>query len=153
MLCFYSWHFLVGLTLMIDIYVLSNGQRSLVGDLFGLLSAMSYGLFTGWQIWFKSRLLFISKFLNYLDRKSYVPIYFAVNIAVLLKKFSGEEGENADVQKLFGYIGLFTLVALWWLGKCCRVARQPEGHDGVLHTVIFYVPICLGSFILLYSVL
>lgn len=58
----------------------SNGRRSLVGDLFGLLSAMSYGLFT-----------------------------------VLLKKFSGEEGERVDVQKLFGYIGLFTLVALWWL--------------------------------------
>ncbi|GLU01286.1 hypothetical protein SLE2022_185980 [Rubroshorea leprosula] len=57
-----------------------NGKRSLVGDLFGLLSAMSYGLFT-----------------------------------VLLKKFAGEEGERADVQKLFGYIGLFTLVALWWL--------------------------------------
>ncbi|CAK9182896.1 unnamed protein product [Ilex paraguariensis] len=57
-----------------------NGKRSLAGDLFGLLSAMSYGLFT-----------------------------------VLLKKFSGEEGERADVQKLFGYIGLFTLVALWWL--------------------------------------
>ncbi|XP_065850631.1 uncharacterized vacuolar membrane protein YML018C [Euphorbia lathyris] len=57
-----------------------NGKRSLVGDLFGLLSAVSYGLFT-----------------------------------VLLKKFSGEEGERVDVQKLFGYIGLFTLVALWWL--------------------------------------
>lgn len=35
---------------------------------------------------------------------------------VLLKKFAGEEGEGVDVQKLFGYIGLFTLVALWWLG-------------------------------------
>ncbi|XP_051137752.1 uncharacterized vacuolar membrane protein YML018C isoform X2 [Andrographis paniculata] len=58
----------------------SSSKRSLVGDLFGLLSAMSYGLFT-----------------------------------VLLKKFSGEEGERVDVQKLFGYIGLFTLVALWWL--------------------------------------
>ncbi|KAH1212756.1 putative vacuolar membrane protein [Glycine max] len=58
----------------------SNGQRSLVGDLFGLLSAMSYGLFT-----------------------------------VLLKKISGEGGERVDVQKLFGYVGLFTLVALWWL--------------------------------------
>ncbi|XVF35625.1 hypothetical protein REPUB_Repub18cG0162200 [Reevesia pubescens] len=58
----------------------SNGKRSLVGDLFGLLSAMSYGLFT-----------------------------------VLLKKFAGEEGGKVDVQKLFGYIGLFTLVALWWL--------------------------------------
>ncbi|PRQ26706.1 putative EamA domain-containing protein [Rosa chinensis] len=58
----------------------SNGKHSLVGDLFGLSSAMSYGLFT-----------------------------------VLLKKFGGEGGEKADVQKLFGYIGLFTLVALWWL--------------------------------------
>ena len=37
--------------------------------------------------------------------------------AVLLKKFCGEEGERVDVQKLFGYIGLFTLVTLWWLGK------------------------------------
>ncbi|XP_059658181.1 uncharacterized vacuolar membrane protein YML018C [Cornus florida] len=58
----------------------SNGKHSLVGDLFGLCSAVSYGLFT-----------------------------------VLLKKFAGEEGERVDVQKLFGYMGLFTLVALWWL--------------------------------------
>ncbi|KAF5748163.1 hypothetical protein HS088_TW04G00113 [Tripterygium wilfordii] len=58
----------------------SAGKHSLVGDLFGLLSATSYGLFT-----------------------------------VLLKKFCGEDGERIDVQKLFGYIGLFTLVALWWL--------------------------------------
>ncbi|KAL9267342.1 putative vacuolar membrane protein [Drosera capensis] len=35
--------------------------------------------------------------------------------SVLLKKFAGEEGERVDVQKLFGYIGLFTLIALWWL--------------------------------------
>ncbi|XP_047969730.1 uncharacterized transporter C405.03c-like isoform X2 [Salvia hispanica] len=59
---------------------MSSSKRSLSGDVFGLLSAMTYGLFT-----------------------------------VLLKKFSGEEGERVDVQKLFGYIGLFTLVALWWL--------------------------------------
>lgn len=39
-----------------------------------------------------------------------------IDITVLLKKFAGEEGEGVDVQKLFGYIGLFTLVALWWLG-------------------------------------
>lgn len=58
----------------------ANGKRSVVGDLFGLCSAMTYGLFT-----------------------------------VLLKKYCGEEGERVDVQKLFGYIGLFTLVALWWL--------------------------------------
>ncbi|XP_057487075.1 uncharacterized vacuolar membrane protein YML018C-like isoform X3 [Actinidia eriantha] len=34
---------------------------------------------------------------------------------VLLKKFTGEEGERVDMQKLYGYIGLFTLAALWWL--------------------------------------
>ncbi|KAF8393139.1 hypothetical protein HHK36_021380 [Tetracentron sinense] len=60
----------------------ANGNRSLVGDLFGLLSAMTYGLFT-----------------------------------VLLKKIAGEGGERVDVQKLFGYIGMFTLLALWWLSR------------------------------------
>lgn len=38
------------------------------------------------------------------------------NTAVLLKKFAGE-GERVDVQKLFGCVGLFTLVVLWCLGK------------------------------------
>lgn len=46
-----------------------------------------------------------------------IPFTEQPNDAVLLKKFCGEEGERVDVQKLFGYIGLFTLVALWWLGK------------------------------------
>lgn len=55
-------------------------EHTITGDILGLLSAVSYGLFT-----------------------------------VLLKKFAGKEGEGADVQKVFGYIGLFTLVALWWL--------------------------------------
>lgn len=55
-------------------------QRTLLGDMFGLMSAIAYGLFT-----------------------------------VLLKKFCGEEGEKVDVQKLFGYLGLFSLIALWWL--------------------------------------
>ncbi|XP_062185171.1 uncharacterized vacuolar membrane protein YML018C-like, partial [Phragmites australis] len=55
-------------------------QRTLLGDMFGLISAIAYGLFT-----------------------------------VLLKKNCGEEGEKVDVQKLFGYLGLFSLVALWWL--------------------------------------
>ncbi|XP_019163133.1 PREDICTED: uncharacterized vacuolar membrane protein YML018C-like [Ipomoea nil] len=57
-----------------------DGERSLIGDCFGLLSATTYGLFT-----------------------------------VLLKKFAGEEGERVDMQKLFGYMGLFSLVAMWWL--------------------------------------
>ncbi|OMO96008.1 Drug/metabolite transporter [Corchorus olitorius] len=56
-----------------------SGNHALVGDLFAMLSAVCYGLFT-----------------------------------VLLKKFSGE-GERVDMQKLFGYIGLFALVGLWWL--------------------------------------
>ncbi|KAA8535173.1 hypothetical protein F0562_030176 [Nyssa sinensis] len=34
---------------------------------------------------------------------------------VLLKKYVDEEGEKVDMQKIFGYIGLFTFVALWWL--------------------------------------
>eukprot|EP00250_Pteridium_aquilinum_P011970 c20424_g1_i1 orf=325-1512(+) len=55
-------------------------EHSLIGDALGLLSAVTYGLFT-----------------------------------VLLKKFAGKEGEGIDVQKVFGYIGLFTLVAMWWL--------------------------------------
>lgn len=56
-----------------------NGEHSIVGDVFGLLSAVCYGLFT-----------------------------------VLLKKLAGSEGERADVQKIFGYIGLFTMLTLWW---------------------------------------
>ncbi|KAK1550259.1 hypothetical protein Q3G72_016264 [Acer saccharum] len=55
-------------------------NQSLLGDLFAILSAITYALFT-----------------------------------VLLKKFSGEQGERVDMQKLFGYIGLFTLAALWCL--------------------------------------
>ncbi|MCO5578960.1 hypothetical protein L7F22_032811 [Adiantum nelumboides] len=55
-------------------------EHSILGDVLGLLSAVTYGIFT-----------------------------------VLLKKFSGHEGEGVDVQKVFGYIGLFTLVAMWWL--------------------------------------
>ncbi|XP_030530451.1 uncharacterized transporter C405.03c-like [Rhodamnia argentea] len=35
--------------------------------------------------------------------------------AVLIKKYAGEGGEGVDMQKLFGYIGLFSLVGLWWL--------------------------------------
>ena len=44
------------------------------------------------------------------------------NTAVLLKKFAGE-GERVDVQKLFGCVGLFTLVVLWCLGKIKLLVR------------------------------
>lgn len=37
--------------------------------------------------------------------------------AVLLKKSAGSEGNKADVQKVFGYIGFFTLFGLWWLSE------------------------------------
>ncbi|XP_034684048.1 solute carrier family 35 member F5-like isoform X2 [Vitis riparia] len=57
-------------------------KHSIIGDIFGLLSAVSYGLFT-----------------------------------VLLKRSAGSEGDKADVQKFFGYIGLFTLLGFWWLGS------------------------------------
>ena len=33
------------------------------------------------------------------------------------ENIDGKEGESADMQKVFGYIGLFTLVAMWWLGE------------------------------------
>ncbi|KAJ8526594.1 hypothetical protein K7X08_029071 [Anisodus acutangulus] len=56
-----------------------TAKHSIVGDVFGLLSAMCYGLFT-----------------------------------VLLKKSAGS-GEKADMERFFGYLGIFTLFGLWWL--------------------------------------
>ncbi|KAJ0031667.1 hypothetical protein Pint_12530 [Pistacia integerrima] len=60
--------------------LLRSRKHSITGDIFGLLSAISYGLFT-----------------------------------VLLKKYAGSDGDKVDVQKFFGYIGLFSLFGLWWL--------------------------------------
>lgn len=37
--------------------------------------------------------------------------------AVMLKKYGGEEGHGVDMQKMFGFIGLFTLFGAWWLSK------------------------------------
>ncbi|KAJ8753271.1 hypothetical protein K2173_017893 [Erythroxylum novogranatense] len=34
---------------------------------------------------------------------------------VLLKKLAGKDGRKVDMQKLYGFIGLFTLICLWWL--------------------------------------
>lgn len=59
---------------------LNASEHNITGDIFGLLSAITYGLFT-----------------------------------VLLKKSAGSEGDRVDVQKFFGYIGLFTILGLWWL--------------------------------------
>ncbi|XP_074280449.1 putative transporter C405.03c isoform X1 [Silene latifolia] len=60
--------------------VAEDRKHNIVGDMYGLMSAMLYGLFT-----------------------------------VLLKKSSGSDGNNVDVQKFFGYIGLFALLGFWWL--------------------------------------
>lgn len=58
--------------------------HNLIGDMCGLLSAVSYGFYT-----------------------------------TLLRKYVGAEGEGgeekADMQKVFGFIGLFTLIGMWWL--------------------------------------
>ncbi|KAK2658734.1 hypothetical protein Ddye_005267 [Dipteronia dyeriana] len=72
----------VGKTWAADEFLNASEARrhSIIGDIFGLLSAISYGLFT-----------------------------------VLLKKSAGSEGDKVDMQKFFGYIGLFTLLGLWWL--------------------------------------
>ncbi|KAK9682905.1 hypothetical protein RND81_10G105700 [Saponaria officinalis] len=60
--------------------VSEDGNHNIIGDVYGLMSAMLYGLFT-----------------------------------VLLKKSSGSDGNEVDVQKFFGYIGLFALLGFWWL--------------------------------------
>lgn len=71
----------VGKTWARDETLLSEtAKHSIKGDIFGLLSAVSYGLFT-----------------------------------VLLKRFAGSDGVKADMQKVFGYIGLFTITFMWWL--------------------------------------
>ncbi|OIT32868.1 PREDICTED: uncharacterized transporter C405.03c-like [Nicotiana attenuata] len=56
-----------------------TAKHSIIGDVFGLLSAVCYGLFT-----------------------------------VLLKKSAGS-GEKTDMERFFGYLGVFTLLGLWWI--------------------------------------
>ncbi|XP_026402226.1 uncharacterized vacuolar membrane protein YML018C-like [Papaver somniferum] len=70
----------LGKTWATDEQGISDTKHSIVGDIFGLLAAVTYGLFT-----------------------------------VLLKRCAGSEGEKMDVHKIFGYIGLFSLLGLWWL--------------------------------------
>ncbi|KAF6174671.1 hypothetical protein GIB67_008726, partial [Kingdonia uniflora] len=63
-----------------------------------------------------------------------MTLIFIINdyVPVLLKKFAGEEGKRADVQKLFEYIGHFTLVALWWLGKPSIVLLSPKRLSNII---------------------
>ncbi|KAA8522965.1 hypothetical protein F0562_009388 [Nyssa sinensis] len=90
----------------------TNEKQSIVGDLFAILSAMTYALFT-----------------------------------VLLKKFTGEEGEKVDMQKLYGYIGLFTLVFLWWLIQYGLLLRWVSNLNSQSLTLLkwkdFFLPTAL----------
>ncbi|KAE9464386.1 hypothetical protein C3L33_03725, partial [Rhododendron williamsianum] len=67
--------------------------------------------------------------------------HFHNNLAVLLKKFTGDEGERVDMQKLYGYIGLFTLVALWWLiWPLTSIGIEPKfviPHSAKMEGVLF----------------
>ena len=40
------------------------------------------------------------------------------------------------MQKLFGYIGLFTLVALWWLGKFLLLHASVVTHQCQINEVL-----------------
>lgn len=63
-----------------------------------------------------------SESLNDLDQHSLAGDFLGLLSAVIygiftvmLKKYGGEEGSGVDMQKLFGFIGLFTLFGAWWL--------------------------------------
>ncbi|RDX95259.1 hypothetical protein CR513_22246, partial [Mucuna pruriens] len=70
----------VGKTWAADEKISMTQKHSIIGDIFALLSAICYGLFT-----------------------------------VLLKNSAGS-GDKVDMQKLFGCIGLYSLLGFWWLG-------------------------------------
>ena len=67
------------------------------------------------------------------------------NNAVLLKKFAGGGG-RVDVQKLFGFMGLFTLAALWWLSKACYIFQSPVTVYDILYLPKNKYMICYSSF-------
>ncbi|XP_024365249.1 uncharacterized vacuolar membrane protein YML018C isoform X2 [Physcomitrium patens] len=63
-----------------------------------------------------------SESLNDLDQHSLAGDFLGLLSAVMyglftvmLKKYGGEEGQGVDVQKMFGFIGFFTLIGAWWL--------------------------------------
>ncbi|XP_024398489.1 uncharacterized transporter C405.03c [Physcomitrium patens] len=62
-----------------------------------------------------------SESLNDLDQHSLAGDFLGLLSAVMyglftvmLKKYGGEEGHGVDMQKMFGFIGLFTLIGAWW---------------------------------------
>lgn len=46
----------------------------------------------------------------------YVVWGWVLGCSVMLKRYAGEEGEKVDMQRVFGFMGLFILVGSWWLG-------------------------------------
>ncbi|XP_059636201.1 uncharacterized vacuolar membrane protein YML018C-like [Cornus florida] len=74
-------------------------------------------------------------------------------LTLLLKKFTGEGGEKVDMQKLYGYIGLFSLVALWWLSNMASpltaMGIEPEftiPHSAKMEGILF-ANCFVGSFL------
>lgn len=43
-------------------------------------------------------------------------MYGFLMCSVLLEKSAGS-GEKADMERFFGYLGIFTLFGLWWIGN------------------------------------
>lgn len=109
------------------VWVHRDRNHSILGDFFALLSAVTDGLFAGQTSFILFTYIWKRRYIKekniYLCSWKIVVLIIVIihwqntNSAVLLKKYAGEEGEKVDIQKFFGYIGLFTLVSLWWLGK------------------------------------
>jgi len=89
----------------------STQKHSINGDIFGLLSAVCYGLFTGtnnqlkWILFHDDNICLSSNFdLNIIDQL----------IAVLLKNSAGS-GDMVDMENIFGCIGIYSFLGFWWL--------------------------------------
>lgn len=68
-------------------FVFSNGKRSLVGDLFGLLSAMSYGLFTG----LPEYLVLIHSLLSILKANCDILFHFSIMLQFCLRSLQARK--------------------------------------------------------------
>ncbi len=59
---------------------------------------------------------FIILFQKIVGSNRYVVWGWVLGCSVMLKRYAGEEGEKVDMQRVFGFMGLFILVGSWWLG-------------------------------------